>query len=85
MVKALPVFTWKRHLSGECLESCSVCLGEYTEGELGRRLPCSHRFHQACIDRWLEQSKQCPLCMVAIDDASAREHHRWHRSKSAAE
>lgn len=72
MVRALPVFTCKRSCHSESQETCAVCLGEYVEGELGRCLPCNHRFHQPCIDRWLEQSKLCPLCMVAIDDQHVR-------------
>lgn len=27
--------------------SCTICLGEYNEGELLRTLPCSHEFHAA--------------------------------------
>lgn len=44
-------------------ESCSVCLAELEEGDLLRVLPCSHHFHQECIDHWLlHSSTACPAC-----------------------
>ena len=47
--------------NGERL-SCAVCLEELTEGAQLRALPCCHRFHAACIDRWLQQKAACPIC-----------------------
>ena len=32
-----------------------------------RRLPCMHLFHIECVDRWLTQSKRCPICRIDID------------------
>jgi hypothetical protein len=44
-----------------------VCLNEYEAGETLRVLPCTHRFHVECIDRWLlTQSCTCPLCNTAV-------------------
>lgn len=43
--------------------SCIVCLANYENGETLRVLPCGHRFHCDCVDRWLvQQSRTCPLC-----------------------
>lgn len=48
-------------------ESCSICLGSFTEEEQVRRLPvCSHVFHQECIDAWLERKRECPNCKNTI-------------------
>lgn len=42
---------------------CGVCLLDFEVGdELRTLLPCGHRFHRGCIDRWLlESSTTCPV------------------------
>ena len=46
---------------------CSVCLGEFRDGESLRPLPkCSHAFHLPCIDTWLKSHSNCPLCRCNI-------------------
>lgn len=47
--------------------ACAVCLSEFDNGQLLRRLPCGHHFHQHCIDKWLARSKVCPLCKQNIE------------------
>ena len=41
---------------------CSVCIGDFEEGDILRRLPCLHVFHQSCIDPWMTQHSTCPNC-----------------------
>ena len=41
---------------------CSICMESFKPREEMRTLPCLHFFHKNCIDRWLKQSKQCPIC-----------------------
>lgn len=45
-------------------DQCLVCLTEYEDGDLCRRLKgCGHFFHRECIDEWLETGRNlCPLC-----------------------
>ncbi|KAH7846743.1 hypothetical protein Vadar_017626 [Vaccinium darrowii] len=43
-------------------ESCAICLGEYEIGEEAKEMPCKHRFHSACIDKWLGIHGSCPVC-----------------------
>lgn len=57
---------------GDCSSSrdaCSICAEAYVAGEdMLRVLPCSHRFHVECIDRWFlnpvdyAHSPSCPMC-----------------------
>ncbi|KAJ1688471.1 hypothetical protein LUZ63_019861 [Rhynchospora breviuscula] len=41
---------------------CCICLAKYKERDELRQLPCSHVFHQQCVDRWLRIISSCPLC-----------------------
>lgn len=52
--------------------TCAVCLCDFEEGESAKKLPCGHHFHKCCIDRWLQRSKRCPLCMHPIDELVRR-------------
>mmetsp|Transcript_8049 Transcript_8049/g.12623 ORF Transcript_8049/g.12623 Transcript_8049/m.12623 type:complete len:456 (+) Transcript_8049:105-1472(+) len=48
--------------SREETQSCSVCLETYQEGETVRTIPCFHTFHAKCIDPWLAEKAECPIC-----------------------
>lgn len=47
---------------------CSICYDDYEEGDVLRRLPCGHKFHLECVDRWAFSSTDysrptaCPMC-----------------------
>ncbi|KAJ1280437.1 hypothetical protein BS78_04G232500 [Paspalum vaginatum] len=70
---------------------CSVCLGEFRDGESLRLLPkCSHAFHLPCIDTWLKSHSNCPLCrcniaFVAVGVVSPEPERREDRRDSPAE
>ena len=49
-------------LSSQKKEFCAICLEPYEEGDQLRTIPCLHRYHITCIDPWLEQNAQCPVC-----------------------
>ena len=54
-------------------KTCRVCLCEFEDGDSIRIIPCFHQFHQECIDRWLLQKAECPVCKAPArgnDDAS---------------
>uniref|UniRef100_A0A914XE56 RING-type domain-containing protein n=1 Tax=Plectus sambesii TaxID=2011161 RepID=A0A914XE56_9BILA len=42
--------------------TCIVCMTDYKNQEKLRLLPCKHRFHKNCIDRWLANKHNCPIC-----------------------
>lgn len=43
-------------------DSCMICLEPFRRGEELRLLPCMHRYHRQCVDRWLARSQACPMC-----------------------
>jgi Ring finger domain len=48
---------------------CSVCLGDFEDGDLVRLLPkCGHAFHVPCIDTWLRAHVNCPVCRSRVVD-----------------
>jgi Ring finger domain len=48
---------------------CSVCLGDFQDGDLVRLLPkCGHAFHVPCIDTWLRAHVNCPVCRSGVID-----------------
>ncbi|CAG5933758.1 unnamed protein product [Menidia menidia] len=40
---------------------CRICLQSFGLGQLVRTLPCHHKFHMDCVDRFLRTSNSCPL------------------------
>ncbi|KAE8707363.1 putative Calcineurin-like metallo-phosphoesterase superfamily protein [Hibiscus syriacus] len=49
----------KRRVKGE---DCVICLEEIEVGSTASRMPCSHTFHDHCIEKWPKESYYCPLC-----------------------
>jgi hypothetical protein len=48
---------------------CVICQDDLTEGERVRTITeCQHIFHVLCIDPWLKQKGECPLCRKSIRD-----------------
>ena len=36
------------------------------DGDRLRILPCFHKFHIKCVDRWLKQAGKCPVCKTSV-------------------
>ena len=47
-------------------DHCSICLIEFSDGELCRHLPCGHTFHQTCVDPCLLRASTCPVCRKVL-------------------
>ncbi|OMO59948.1 Zinc finger, RING-type [Corchorus capsularis] len=48
-------------------DCCVVCLEQLAEvGSQVSQMPCSHQFHTACIQTWLNNSHYCPLCRYEL-------------------
>ncbi|OIV98640.1 hypothetical protein TanjilG_12763 [Lupinus angustifolius] len=52
-----------KEIGGEC----PVCLSVFADGEEIRQLSvCKHSFHASCIDMWLSNHSNCPICRANI-------------------
>lgn len=43
-------------------DECTICLEEFEHMDRLHKLRCCHRFHPACIQRWLSLHPTCPTC-----------------------
>ncbi|XP_065871348.1 probable E3 ubiquitin-protein ligase RHY1A [Euphorbia lathyris] len=56
-----------------CLSrDCSICLENFVDEDKLIHLPCEHRFHSACLDRWIRSCGDCPYCRRDIVVSSNR-------------
>ncbi|KAL1538706.1 RING-type E3 ubiquitin transferase [Salvia divinorum] len=67
-IESLPVV----HVS-EAGEECAICLAEYEEESEAKEMPCRHRFHADCIDRWLGMHGSCPICRFGMPAEEGKE------------
>ncbi|KAL3634142.1 hypothetical protein CASFOL_021196 [Castilleja foliolosa] len=44
---------------------CAVCLDEFY-GDVGVLINCGHKFHVGCINEWLKEKNNCPLCRALV-------------------
>ncbi|KAL0457005.1 UNVERIFIED_CONTAM: RING-H2 finger protein ATL16 [Sesamum latifolium] len=68
-IRSIPVFKFKKRDEAADVKSCecAVCLNEFLEEEKLRVIPdCGHVFHIDCIDVWLQNNANCPLCRTSV-------------------
>ncbi|KAJ0975335.1 hypothetical protein J5N97_017300 [Dioscorea zingiberensis] len=53
-------------------EECSVCLDAMVAGETVKEMPCGHRYHGGCIERWLRIHGSCPICRYRMPAEEGR-------------
>lgn len=47
----------------DSIDVCGICLVDFDDGDELRVLPCTHYFHQDCVDHWLlNAATVCPTC-----------------------
>ncbi|KAI4345807.1 hypothetical protein L6164_012901 [Bauhinia variegata] len=67
VIRLIPVIQYKTQEKNRDICECSVCLNEFQEDEKLRKIPnCGHFFHIDCIDVWLLNNANCPLCRTSI-------------------
>jgi hypothetical protein len=59
----------KKIKGGDCIleEECTICHENYKLNEFKRQLDCNHFFHKKCIDKWIKDNMNCPMCRKEID------------------
>ncbi|BAT99946.1 hypothetical protein LR48_Vigan499s004500 [Vigna angularis] len=63
--KDAPLPSCISNLNEDCW--CCVCLSRLKARDEIRVLPCSHKFHKICVNRWLKgHHKTCPLCRFSL-------------------
>ncbi|KAL7417461.1 hypothetical protein BDY24DRAFT_411439 [Mrakia frigida] len=60
-------------LSGLDQKECTICMSDFEAGEQGKKMPCTHLFHQHCLETWLETNGTCPVCRFSLLTMSATE------------
>jgi hypothetical protein len=64
-IAQLPKSKFKRGAKTDDEARCSVCIDDLEEDQEVTYIPtCLHTFHTHCINKWLEQSKICPIWCV---------------------
>jgi hypothetical protein len=48
-------------------ELCSICQDKFDTEEKVQTLDCGHKFHEPCIQKWIEVRNLCPLCKQVAD------------------
>ena len=43
-------------------ESCLICLEQFDDAKVFKKLQCGHEYDAHCIDTWLLKEKRCPVC-----------------------
>ncbi|KAK4767586.1 hypothetical protein SAY86_015336 [Trapa natans] len=71
VIRSIPFFQYrsggKQSRDQDSYSECAVCLNEFQENEKLRAIPnCNHVFHIDCIDIWLQNNANCPLCRTSI-------------------
>lgn len=73
LIREIPICQYTKS-EGEKRSSyeCVVCLNDFQEKDTLRVLPsCNHAFHLDCIDIWLQNNANCPLCRLSISGTTS--------------
>ena len=52
---------------------CPICLANLNMSDTIKTCLCGHKFHNTCIDSWLQRDTRCPVCRRENVCASSRE------------
>ncbi|KAL7164739.1 hypothetical protein ACSBR2_040610 [Camellia fascicularis] len=61
---------------------CVICKDSMNVGEIAKKLPCEHGYHEDCIFPWLGSKNSCLVCRFELEtDDLEYEEERKKRSK----
>ncbi|KAG6546912.1 hypothetical protein Mapa_011528 [Marchantia paleacea] len=73
VVESYPLITYQEELKLNETQ-CPICLSEYNISDKLRVIPpCTHTFHMGCVDKWLRDHANCPVCRVVLQRSSVQE------------
>lgn len=52
--------------------SCSICLEDTEETEI-YCLPCGHKIHKECGDKWFKDADTCPICRQCFSNTPIKD------------
>lgn len=41
---------------------CVICMEDWGVGDVVKEMPCQHKFHGGCVEKWLKIHATCPVC-----------------------
>ena len=52
----------QQNFNNQTIFICSICLTEMGCKDKIKALPCLHEHHSNCINEWLQNHDECPVC-----------------------
>ncbi|KAL2532088.1 RING/U-box superfamily protein [Abeliophyllum distichum] len=52
---------------------CPICLSEFEVNQDVKQMPCNHKFHSDCINKWLGIHGSCPFCRYKMPEEEKKE------------
>ncbi|XP_071690950.1 E3 ubiquitin-protein ligase MPSR1-like [Rutidosis leptorrhynchoides] len=46
---------------------CVICMEEWGVGDVAKEMPCKHKFHSGCVEKWLKIHGTCPVCRYKME------------------
>ena len=90
VISRIPIVTFRTVVDEEqkrddCDYSCAVCLDDFENGDRLRQLVvCSHQFHTSCLDEWLCQHDNCPLCRAPVSSTGTTDDEQTYFTSPTA-
>ncbi len=64
--------------------TCAICMEPFTDNDNFRAFTCTHGFHLACIEHWMNDGhRNCPMCRQSMMDLPTERRVTRSRSRRA--